>query len=183
MVSKSVKPYQLALSWELPTGWVPLVPEEVSEPGASVVLAKADTLDDPFTTNITVAEQIIAGSANAVDLQDFADQYTRHLANKVEDFSIIRAGLISDTAPVQFGQEFQFRLEVGLSKVDVQQSRIILMFPIAETESSEPGSQSLGTADNQRSYLVELTLSAAAPDYEAAKQGFADFVNSAIKSL
>ncbi|RIT51970.1 hypothetical protein D2E80_03875 [Mycobacteroides abscessus] len=65
----------------------------------------------------------------------------------------------------------------------MQQSRIMLMFPIAETESSEPGSQSLGTADNQRSYLVELTLSAAAPDYEAAKQGFADFVNSAIKSL
>ena len=111
-----------------PDGWVSMVPADVGYPEASVVYLRQADQGSRLVTNISVTEHLLM--IDSVDLETAGGRYVDHLRSRVHNLRVTRSDYISFTAPLEFGQQFEFVLELDDVLLPVHQSRICIALPL-----------------------------------------------------
>ncbi|MGV0781018.1 DUF4333 domain-containing protein [Mycolicibacterium sp. XJ775] len=150
----------IELTGDVPDGWVSVEPEVVNEDAASIVLLRRADLDAPFTTNITVTEQLMGPTG---DLAERAAAYRQRLAGRTTDLTLVREGMISESSPDQYAQELQFTVNLDGRSVDIKQSQFLLEIP---------------TEEPSKLVLLQLLYSAPAESYESGQSAVVQFMES-----
>lgn len=150
----------IELTGDVPDGWVSVEPQVVNEDAASIVLLRRADLDAPFTTNITVSEQLM-GTTD--DLAERAAAYRERLAGRTTNLSLMREGMISDSPPNQYAQELQFTVNLDGRAIDIKQSQFLFEIP---------------TEEPTKLVLLQLLYSAPAETYESGQSAVVRFMES-----
>lgn len=111
-----------------PEGWVPVAPAAAGQPDASVVYMRQADYAGGLVTNISVTEHLL--TVPTVDLEEASDRYADYLRTRVHALKMIRSDYISRTAPVEYGQEFEFLLDLGSVLLPACQTRICIALPL-----------------------------------------------------
>lgn len=150
----------IELTGAVPDGWISVEPEVVNEDAASIVLLRKADLDAPFTTNITVTEQLAESTG---DLAALAASYRERLAGRTTGLNVVREGMISDSPPNQYAQELQFSLNIGGRPIEIKQSQFLFEIPTEEPD---------------KLMLLQLLYSAPAGTYDLGKSAVVTFMQS-----
>ncbi|BAX96086.1 hypothetical protein MSTE_00751 [Mycobacteroides stephanolepidis] len=111
-----------------PDGWVSVMPTDAGQPHASVAYVRQADCGGGLVTNISVTEHLL--TVPAVDMEEASDRYADYLRSRVHALKMIRSDYISRTAPVEYGQEFEFLLDLGAVLLPVCQTRICIALPL-----------------------------------------------------
>lgn len=150
----------IELTGDVPEGWVSVEPRVVNEDAASIVLLRRAELDAPFTSNITVSEQLTDPTE---DLADQAAAYRQRLAGRTTNLTLVREGMISDSPPNQYAQELQFTVNLDGQAIDIKQSQFLFEIP---------------TEEPSKLVLLQLLYSAPAGTYESGQAAVVRFMES-----
>ncbi|WP_454787509.1 DUF4333 domain-containing protein [Mycolicibacterium lutetiense] len=132
----------------------------MNEDAASIVLLRRADLDAPFTTNITVTEQLMGPTG---DLAERAAAYRQRLAGRTTDLTLVREGMISESPPDQYAQELQFTVNLDGRSIDIKQSQFLFEIP---------------TEEPSKLVLLQLLYSAPADTYESGQSAVVQFMES-----
>ncbi|MEW2479411.1 DUF4333 domain-containing protein [Mycobacterium sp. NPDC049093] len=132
----------------------------MNEDAASIVLLRRADLDAPFTTNITVTEQLMGPTG---DLAERAATYRQRLAGRTTDLTLVREGMISESPPDQYAQELQFTVNLDGRSIDIKQSQFLFEIP---------------TEEPSKLVLIQLLYSAPADAYESGQSAVVQFMES-----
>lgn len=148
------------LTGSVPDGWVSVEPQVVNENAASIVLLRKAELDAPFTSNITVTEQVMVPTG---DLAETAAAYRQRLAGRTTNLTLVREGMLSDSPPNQYAQELEFAINLGGRSMDVKQSQFLFEIPTEEPTTL---------------VLLQLLYTAPVESYESGRSAVVTFMDS-----